>query len=147
MPAYTITSASAVVMLSIDTVFPTPQRLEQFAVDEAFDTEQIELAETQLGVDGLSSSGWVPRLTTQTYSFMASSISVRIFEDWIAAQDLIKEIYYANATISIPAIKRKYSLRQGTLTRGSAMPNARRVLQARQFTIVWAPGVTAADDV
>jgi hypothetical protein len=147
MAALTITSASAVYMLSIDTVYPTPQKLEGFGVDEAFDTEATEIAEVQLGVDGFSASGWVPRLTTQTITLIASSPSFRIFEDWVAAMDLIKEVYYANATISIPAIKRKYSLRQGTLTRFSSLPNARKTLQQRQFTIVWAYGITAADDV
>jgi hypothetical protein len=143
--ALSITSASVIYMLSIDTVYPTPQKLEGFGVDEAFDTEASEIAEVQLGVDGFSAAGWVPRLTTQTISLLAASPSFRIFEDWAAAMDLIKEVYYANATIEIPAIKRKYSLRKGVLTRYPSMPNARRTLQQRQFQIIWSYGITGAD--
>lgn len=145
MAQYTITSANAIVMLSVDVVFPTPQKLVGFAVDAGFDTETAEVAEVQLGIDGFAAAGWLPRVITQTYSLIAASPSFRMFEDWAAAQDTLREIYQANGTIELPAIKRKYSLRQGVMTRVSVMPNARRVLDARQFTIVWTGGVVGAD--
>jgi hypothetical protein len=139
--ALQLTSANVVYMLAIDSVFPSPQQLQGFGVDEAFDTEAADTAEVQLGVDGFAASGWIPRLTTQTITLMAASPSFQIFEDWVAAQDAAKTVFYANGVIHIPAIGRKYNLTQGTLTRFPAMPNAKRVLQQRQFTIIWAPGI------
>jgi hypothetical protein len=147
MPNYSVTSASAIYMLSIDTVYPTPQKLEGFGVDEAFDTEAVEMAEVQLGVDGFSAAGWVPRLTIQTITLLAASPSFLIFENWAAAMDLIKEVYYATGIITIPAIKRKYTLRRGVLTRYPPVPNARRTLQQRQFQVTWAHGITGAESI
>lgn len=135
--ALSITSANAVYMLSVASVFPSPQQIQGFGVDEAFDTEAADTAEIQLGVDGVAVSGWIPRLTRQTITLLASSPSFLLFETWVAAQDQAQAIFYATGLILIPAIGRKYSLPQGTLTRFPAMPNARRVLQQRQFTIEW----------
>jgi hypothetical protein len=142
MAALTITSASSIVMLSVASVFPTAQQLRGFGVDEAFDTEPTEAAEVQLGVDGFAAAGWVPRLVVQTFTLHAASPDFTIFEDWIAAQDLIEEVLYAAATITIPAIKRKYNFAQGALTRFPSLPNARKTLQQRQFTITWMPPST-----
>jgi hypothetical protein len=142
--ALKITSANSVYMLAIESVFPTPQQIQGFGVDEAFDTEAAAAAEVQLGVDGFAASGWTPRLTTQTITLLAASESFRIFEDWLAAMDQAREVLYATGIIEIPSIGRKYFLPQGTLTNFPAMPNAKRVLQQRQFTIVWAWPVTSS---
>jgi hypothetical protein len=143
--AFTITSASSIYMLSIADVYPTPQKIEGFGVDEAFSTDASDVAEVQMGVDGFTASGWLPRLTTQTITLHAASPSFRVFEDWIAAMDLAREVLYATGVIEIPAIGRKYTLSQGTLTRFPPLPNVRRTLEQRQFTIVWAHGVTGQD--
>jgi hypothetical protein len=140
----TITSATAVYMLSISSVFPTPQKIDQFGVDEAFDTDMADTAEVRLGVDGVAVSGWIPRLTKQTITLLASSESFVIFENWVAAQDIIKEVLYATGLIQIPGIKRQYVLPQGTLTRYPAMPNAKRVLADRRFEITWSWPITGA---
>jgi tail fiber protein gp32 len=147
MALMTITSANSLYLISVVGVYDTPQQLQGFGVDEAFDTEVAEMAEVQLGIDGFSASGWLPRLTTQTVTLLAASPSFRVFEDWAAAMDLAREVIYATAVVTIPAVGRKYSFRQGTLTRYPAMPNARRTLQQRQFTITWAHGITGADSV
>lgn len=142
--ALTITSANAIYLLSIDGVYTAPQALVGFGVSEAFDTEVADIAEVQMGVDGLSASGWLPRLTTQTITLLAASPSFRIFEDWVAAQDTLKDILYATGEVHLPSIGRKYSMEQGTLTRFAAMPNAKRTLEQRTFTIVWAHGIIGA---
>jgi hypothetical protein len=125
-------------------VFPVPQSLQGFAVDEAFDTEAADTAEIQLGVDGLLAAGWIPRLTTQTITLLAASPSFLIFEQWVAAQDIAQDIFHATGTIIIPAIRRKYFLPQGTINRFIAIPHARRVLQPRSFTIIWGNPITSA---
>ena len=147
MPApLTITSANAIYLISVASVFPTPQQLQGWAVDEAFDTEESDIAEIQIGVDGLTASGWLPRLTPQTITFLAASPSnFQIFEQWQQAQDLAQDIFHAQGTIIIPAIKRQYTLPNGTLgPRYQALSNARRVLQARRFMITWGWPITSA---
>lgn len=142
--ALTITSANAVYLLSVPGVFNAPQQLQGFGVDEAFDTEAAETAEAVIGVDGVAVSGMVPRLTTQTITLLAASKSFTLFEDWVRAQDTVRDVFYATGTIILPSLQRKYSLPQGTLTRWPAIANARRTLQQRQFTIVWSWPITSA---
>jgi hypothetical protein len=141
--ALQITSANAVFLLGIAGVYPIPQQIQGFGVDEAIDFEAAETAVVQQGVDGQTVSGWVPRITRMTVTLLAASSSFPIFENWIAAQDQNQQIYYATGLIMLPALQRKYSLPQGTLTRFPALPNARRVLMQRQFTIEWAWPITS----
>lgn len=141
----TITSATATYLLSIAGVFPTPVQLQGWGVDEAFDTEAVDAAVTQVGVDGTGVAGWVPREVPQTLTFLASSPSVEIFDQWIRAQDAISDVLYANGIIRIPAIGIQLTLGMGTLTRYPVASNVKRVLQPRVFTIHWLPqpGVAA----
>lgn len=138
--AYTITAANSVLMLAIASVFPTPVQIQEFGVDDAFASEMAEIAVTQVGVDGTGVAGWVPREVTMTVTLLASSVSsFTVFEAWIAAMDNVQEVLYANATIVLPAVQRKYTLQKGVLTRYPQMPNVKRTLQQRQFEIKWLP--------
>lgn len=137
--AQSITSASAVFLIVIPGVYPTPTQLQEFAVDEAFDIEEVEAAVVQTGVDGIGVAGWVPRTYKMPIVLLASSTSKQVFADWIDAQDVNNEVIYASATITIPATKTRFSCAQGSLTRFSRMPNVRRVLQPRRYEITWMP--------
>jgi hypothetical protein len=139
-----ITSANAVYMISIAGLYPAPQQLQGFAVDEAFDTEVTNVAEAQIGVDGITGFGWIPRLTPQTITFMASSPSVIIFETWQQASDYAQNVYLATATVLLPATGRRYTFSNGTLTRYNALPNARRVLGPRTFSLVYGWPIVSA---
>lgn len=146
MALRTITAANSVYMLSIVGLYSTPQQLQGYSVDAAFETEASEPAEVQMGVDGIMSAGFVPFLTKQTITLQADSASIPIFEDWLAAQKQAREILYANATIVLPSLQRKYALTQGVLSSIVSIPGAKKVMQPRPFTITWAsidpaPGV------
>lgn len=138
--ALTITSANTILMLLISDVFPTPQQIQDFGVDEAIDVEMAEMAVTMVGVDGQGVAGWVPREVTMTITLLPSSRSFLVFENWIAAMDNVREVLYASATMVVPSIQRKYTMTRGVLTRYPQLPNIRRTLQNRQFEIKWLPG-------
>jgi hypothetical protein len=137
----TITSANAVFMLSIQTVYPTPIQLQQFGVDDAFTNEIVPVSETQVGVDGFGVAGYVPRQVPMTIRDLASSgpAGIEIFENWVAAMDALNDVLYANAVISMPSIGRKYTCALGTSGRYSSLADARRVLANREFQIIWLP--------
>ena len=140
----TITAASAVYSLGVAGLFPTPQVLQGYSADAAFETDAVEPVETMMGVDGRLSGGFVPRETMQTITLMADSPSVDLFEQWISAQETAREAYIAFATILLPATGRKYSMTRGFLTSGTKIPGTRKVLQPRAFRITW-QNVTAAN--
>ncbi len=135
-----ITATNAVFMLSVAGLFPTPQRLQEFAVDDAFTFDAADMAETQVGVDGYGVAGYVPRTVPMTIRFLASARqSLNLFETWIGEMDRAGEVLYGSALISQPSIGRKYTCYYGTLMRVSTMADVRRVLQNREFHINWLP--------
>jgi len=135
----TITSANSVFMLSVSSVFPAPVQLTGFGPDEAFDTEQVDAAVTQMGVDGTGVSGYVPREITQTITLLASSNGISLFNAWIAAEDTIQDVLFATGSIRLPSLGIKFDMPQGTLRRFPTVPDARRVLMPLRYSIIWQP--------
>lgn len=135
--AKTLTSANSVILLTIPGLLPVPTQLQGFAADDIFDTENVDSAEVVMGLDGRLSGGFVPMPIKQNITIQADSDSVRVFENWYAAQQSARELYYANGLVSIPSVQRKYTARRGILSSHSPAPSAKRILQPRRFTITW----------
>jgi hypothetical protein len=133
----TITSANAVLMISIAGLYTTPQQIQGFATEDIFDTESITPSEKFMGLDGKLSAGYVPVAVKQTYTIQADSDSVNLFEAWFAAQQAAREVFFANAVIHLSSIDRSYALTNGVLDGYSPMSDAKKVLQPRKFSIVW----------
>ena len=140
--AFSITSANAVFLLGVVSAYPTPVQLQGFGVDDAFTTSVVAASEVQVGVDGVGVAGYVPRSPTMTIRLLASSNSLVIFENWVAAMDTLQDILLANAQITLPALGRKYTCYQGALLDVSTLADARKVLANREFRIQWLPGQT-----
>jgi hypothetical protein len=132
-----ITSSNAVYMLGITGLYPTPQQLEYWGVDEMFETDALVSAETQMGVDGHLSGGYIYNEVKQTLTFMADSPSCLIFDNWYASQKSAGENLIANGVIVLKGPGSKYALTRGFLASWTPIPSARKVLQARKFAITW----------
>lgn len=139
----TITSANAVLTLAITGLFDTPQQLTNFSADDIFTVEPRQAAEIMMGVDGILSGGFVFNPTVQNISLMADSNANDIFDQWVRAQEIQKDIYYANAIVVLISINRTYTMNKGVLTTYPPVADAARVLRPRRFTINW-ESVTAA---
>lgn len=135
--AKTLTAANSVILLTIPSLFPVAQQLQGFSAEDVFDTDQLDTAETMMGVDGKLSAGWIPKEIKQTFSLQADSDSVAFFETWYASQQQARELYFASGAVSLPAVNRKYVMTKGVLTGFSAVPKAGKILQPRKFTITW----------
>ena len=133
-----ITSANAVLTLSIPLLFPVPQQLQGFAADDIFDVPSLRSAETQMGVDGVLSAGFVFVPIPQTIALQADSASNLFFDTWWTQMQATKDTYQASGMVLLPSIGMKYALSQGTLTGYKPTPAAKRILQPRQFEITWA---------
>ena len=97
----TITAANAVFMLSVESLFPSPQQLQGFAADDVFSHALVAPVETLMGVDGFLSGGWTPQPKVQTIALQADSPSTYIFDTWYAAQEQAREVYIAQAHIAL----------------------------------------------
>lgn len=137
MATKTITSANAVILLSIAGLYPIAQRLQGFAADDIFDTDAIEPAEIQMGVDARMSAGYVPRETPWNISLQADSASNQVFEDWLAAMKSAQDVLYATGTVNLPSVGRTYAMTKGVLTSIPQISGAKKVLQPRRYRVTW----------
>ena len=133
----TITAANAAFALAVTNLYPVAQSIQGYAADAMFAVDEADIAETVMGVDGKMSAGFVFSVTPMSISIMPDSPSSSVFETWYLTCKAARDVYYANATIIIPAIGRKYTLTKGVLTKGKALPDAKKVLQAREWKITW----------
>lgn len=132
-----ITSADSVFILSSADFALANFQLEGYAADAAFAMDNVDTAETSLGVDGKLSAGWVPRSYLQTVTLQPDSPSRPVFNSIIGAQDAARTVFRLNAVITLPGNQYSHSLRRGVLKNISAMANAQRVLQPMTFQIEW----------
>lgn len=132
-----ITAANSVLMLSIATLFPTPQQLQGFAADDIFDVPAVQSVETLMGVDGVLSAGFVYREIEWMIRLQADSPSNRLFDIWYTQQIATLTTYSASAQIRLPAISSKFDFTLGFLTSYKPAPAARRILQPREYRITW----------
>ena len=139
MPGLTITSANSTALITIPTVTTIATQLSQFFVDEAFSTEDVDVSEEQVGVDGYGVAGQIPNAQPQTFSFLASSNSCPLFDAWRQAENTLNDKIYASMTIDIPSVQLRLSMGMGVLKRYSPAPNVRKVLDRRSFGLVWLP--------
>jgi hypothetical protein len=138
-----ITSANAVFMLSISTIFPSPQQLQGWASDDAFTTAVMKIAETMMGVDGLLSGGYVNVPVEQEVALQADSPSNAIFDQWRAAQLQVQDVYTATATIQLPGLGLKWAMTKGFLTGYPPLPDVKKLLQPKKFGLTWQSVVPA----
>lgn len=132
-----ITSANAVFHLAIESIFPSPVRLQGFSADDIFTTESIPAAQTLMGVDGHLSGGFVFAPTTMTIALQADSASNDIFDTWYKEQKRRRDVFVARGVINLRALGQKFSLGTGYLTTWAPIPAAARVLQPRRHMITW----------
>ena len=132
-----ITSANAVLIITIPNLYSNPQQLQGFAADDIFDIDATETAETMMGVDGVLSAGYVFTPKKQKISLQADSASNVLFETWKEAQDQITDVYFASGSITLSAINRKYTLLNGVLSMYPTVAAAKRVLQPKVYEITW----------
>ena len=137
MSRKTITSANAVFMLAIENLITTPVRLEGYSADDAFSEDPITPTEVTMGVDGKLSAGYTPNPIKVKIRLSPDSDSVAIFDQWYAAQEIDKDVYYANAVITLISTGRTYELTKGALTGYKNIPDAKKKLEAQDYEITF----------
>lgn len=133
----TITSANSVFTLVVAGLFPAPVQLKGYAIDKAFTTEAVDLAEVQMGVDGRMTAGFVPNPVKQTITLQADSPSKDIFTAMIQAMKTAREVFYISGSIALPSTGESFTLTRGILTNAKQIPDAQKVLQPVDYVITW----------
>ena len=133
----TITSANSIFTVSVAGLFPVPQQLQGYSTDRAWSTDNLDLAEVQMGVDGRMTAGYTPNPVRMTVALQADSPSKSIFTSIANAMKAARNIYYISGTIDLPSTGESFICTRGVLQAVKALPDAAKVLQAMDFMIVW----------
>ena len=133
----TLTSANSILSLSVANLFNSPIQIEGYATDDAFTAQDVETAETMMGVDGNLSSGFTPYPVPIEITLQADSASNSFFDSLIQAEAIVREKYVLNGSIMIPSINMVYALTRGFLGKITPISPAKKVLQPRKFEITF----------
>lgn len=131
----TITSANSTFTLMASSVFPVPISMEGYAVDKAFASDSVDVAETQMGVDGIMSAGLIFQPKKITVSLQANSPSNAFFTDLNQYQQTKRDISYITGVIYLPSIGARYTLNKGVLKSLPMFPTAQKVLQPMDYVL------------
>ncbi len=132
-----ITSANSVLIIGVASIFPTASQLKGFGQDDMYSMDQIDNAETRMGVDGVLSAGWIPQIKKMAITLEADSPSADFFEQWYAQEELAQEKFFAFGTIRQPAVGKIITLSSGVMRNYSPIADAGKVLKPRRFSIEW----------
>ncbi len=138
----TITAASIVLTITVDSYSPAPQTIQGFSPDNVTDGEAQTIAEGMMGVDGYFTAGFYNVPFVQTIELMGDSPSCAFFDGWYAAQQVLNggagDILYATTGIIMyPGLGKKITASKGVLTSYKPVPAGQRLLRPRPFTITW----------
>jgi len=133
----TLTSATAIITLQVAGIFDTPVQLQQFMAEDIFDMPTATHAEVVMGADGVQSAGFVFTSRPQTFALQANSPSCDLLDEWINAEIQSIDTFRADATITLRGLGKVWTCSNGTLTNYNQIPDAKKILQGRKFTITW----------
>lgn len=132
-----LTGATSVLQLSIGGLYDQPQQLVGFAADDIFSTPDVQSIETLMGTDGFLSAGYVFVEKEMSIALQADSPSNDLFDNWDAAQQSAQDVFFANLVVYLRALDRKWTCTRGVLSRYKPIPDVKKLIQPRKYTITW----------
>lgn len=132
-----ITSANAVIVMTVEDLYPAGVQLQQFATDQAMDSDDHEYAQSRMGVDGNLAAGYVPNPWTVNIMLEASSPSLAVMQTLAQAMRTNRRTYEISLTVTIPALKQVHTFRSGVLTSGKDLPAVKKTLDPTSWRFVF----------
>ena len=114
-----ITSANATVVMSgaFSAVF------SNFSADSAWSQDSYTFLEHRMGVDGHVAVGFTPVEKEITFTFEANSPTLSVLNAMYKAMETLRKPYYSTIVITIPSLKKTYSLIGCYLTSYKVIPD------------------------
>src|SRR5580658_3724775 len=132
-----ITAASVNASLLVPGLYPVPTPLQGWSTDDIAEWEETDVTEEMMGVDGILSMGVVLVPRPVVARFQKDSPSIPLFENWGQTMLQQLQVFFGSLAFSYPAIGRTYTCNQGALRRWKPAPDAKKLLQPRQFRLVF----------
>jgi hypothetical protein len=134
--AGSLTVANSALLLSVEALYPAAQRLQGYSADDAYDPDAVENGEYSMGIDGKLSAGFVFNPIPFSITLQADSPSLTLFENVYQYEQSNRTKLASNLTVTIPALSRRYELKNGYM-RSYKAPAGKKILQPAAITLVF----------
>ena len=138
-----ITSANAVLVLGVEELYPVGVQLTNFSTDQMLSSDDMEIAQVRMGVDGGMAAGYVANPFSLTITLEASSPSLTVMQSLLMAMKTNRTTYKCSVTLTIPSIKQVHFWRNGVLANGNPVPAPKKVLDPTSWKFVFQDYYTA----
>lgn len=136
-PLGNITSANAILILTVEDLYPAGIQITNFSTDAMLSSDDMEIAQARMGVDGGLAAGYTPNPFNLTINLEASSPSLPIMQSILQAMKLNKTTYECSITLTIPSIGQAHFWRHGVLTSGNPVTAPKKVLDPTTWKFVF----------
>jgi len=126
--AATLTVANSSIILTVEGLYPNGVPITGYAADNVFEFGAVESKELSMGIDGNYSAGFVYNPIPFTLTLQADSPSVEVLEEIWRRETSSRGALNVGLTVALPAVNKRYGLRQGYLMSYQA-PSGQRILQ------------------
>ena len=138
-----ITSANAQLYLTVDELYPAGIPLQNFSADSMATSDDMEISQVRMGVDGGMAAGYVPSPYTVTITLEASSPSLETMQSILQAMKVNKRTYECSLILVIPAAGQVHKWSHGVLTNGNPVPAPKRVLDPTSWKFAFQDYIVA----
>lgn len=135
--AFDITSANAVVILTVENLYPNGIQLQNFATDSSFAVDDATLAEARMGVDGHLAAGYTPAPRNVTITLEAGSPNLEQMNNIVENMQLNMAVLKCQMQITIPSRGKEYTLKNGVLLTGHTIPDGKKVLDPTNWAFTF----------
>jgi hypothetical protein len=139
MPA-TLTNANSSMAMTTEALYPSAQRIQGYATDDAYEGAAVENGEYLMGIDGKLSAGFVFNAAGLTMTLQADSPSLLLFENIYQYEQTNRTKLLQQVTISIPGLGRRYSYKDGYMT-SYKVPAGKKIMQPAVVEFTFARAV------
>jgi hypothetical protein len=133
----TLTAANAIVSITVPGLFPVPQIIDGFEIEDNFTSGAISIAETVLTLDGELEGGFVYSTVPLRLNLLPMSNSKKFFVDYLQATRTNQDIFRANFSVTMIGEKTQYTLTNGIYISGQVIPNVAKIQKAVPFEFLF----------
>lgn len=130
-----ISSGSAKAILTVQDLYPGGILLEQFGTDSGVVSDQYDISETRMGVDGKIVGGTVYNERVVNITLEASSPAYNALVNVAVASDQNGRVYVCDLVWRVPSRKMTFVWSTGILQNGTIVPAQNTVLGPTTWTI------------
>lgn len=126
-----ITSANSKLHIVVPAFYPGGFDVDDYSADNMFETAGLQLKEDAMSADGKYHAGFIFNPVEFTINLMPTSAAGDRLDNWLAAERAAISAFSCNATLIVPALKKKWNFTNGFLYTWNPTPPGRRILQPR----------------